>query len=75
MNKKSMSNGLIQEFSEYIERLKLKGKNIAYYPSLEMDHDTSTKVELHFQSLGYITNFRRCAQCNSKYDVILEWVA
>jgi hypothetical protein len=67
------SDELIQEITEYIERLKDRDKNIAYYPSLEMDSETANKVELHFQGIGYITNFRKCKQCVSKYDCIFEF--
>lgn len=67
------SDELIQEISDYIERQKAKEKRFAYYPSLEMTREIAGVVELHFKSLGYVTEFRRCAQCNNKYDVSLEW--
>lgn len=64
---------LIVEISSYIERLRLKEKHVAYYPSLEMTPYMASVVERYFDSLGFLTEFRKCAQCLNKYDVTIEF--
>lgn len=60
------------EIETRIAELKLKGRNTYYNISAKMTKPIATKLENYF-SKSYEVEFKRCLQCENKYDIIITW--
>jgi hypothetical protein len=69
------ANDWMSELLAEISRLKNKGKAYCYHPMVELSDEDAKELErsLRDPKLGYSVEFKKCAQCLTKYDITISW--
>jgi hypothetical protein len=63
------------ELMAEISRLKNRNKIYCYHPMVELSEADAKELErsLRDPEFGYTVEFRKCAQCLNKYDIVIGW--